>query len=40
MTPAPHKPAKRAPAVIRSGEVYNLAERYGVGNGQGGGADG
>lgn len=24
--PASHKPAKRAPAVIRSGEVYSLAE--------------
>jgi hypothetical protein len=23
---APHKPAKRGPAVIRSGEVYSLAE--------------
>jgi hypothetical protein len=23
---SPHKPAKRAPAVIRSGEVYSLAE--------------
>ena len=25
-TPHPHKPAKRAPAVIRAGEVYSLAE--------------
>ena len=26
MKPAPHKPAKRAPAVVRAGEVYSLAE--------------
>jgi hypothetical protein len=26
MKTPPHKPAKRAPAVIRSGEVYSLAE--------------
>ncbi len=26
MKTAPHNPAKRAPAVVRSGEVYSLAE--------------
>ncbi len=26
MKPAPHKPSKRCPAVVRSGEVYSLAE--------------
>lgn len=25
-TPHPHNPAKRSPAVVRSGEVYSLAE--------------
>lgn len=26
MKTAPHKPVKRAPAVVRAGEVYSLAE--------------